>query len=132
MTMTNETRRAKAVDAAYSEWGRRHYRLIIGWQMAVKYLPYLLALAGAGLVFAGVVWAFGHLTSPKAPKVGHLETGNWLGVAIALGATVLIVAVIAAINYFSPGAFYSARRKAFAALAAVGGAALVWLWRGST
>lgn len=136
MTMS-ETRREKAVDAAYREWGRRHYRLIVGWQMAMKFMPFLLLIAGIGAIVWAVWAGIGHLHhTPKAPEPAPAPSsndgGDWVGGALAFGGALLICAVFAAIAWFNPGSFRTLTRKAGAVLAAAGGAAMIWIWKGST
>lgn len=126
MTMSTDSRRKKATDAAWSEWGRRHYRAIVGWQMFMTAAPFLAAAAGlAGLVY-GVVWLWRRIPALSAPSI----PGG--GIALALLALLAVGAVLGGIAWYSPGAFRTGARKAFAALAAGGAAAAVWLWKGST
>jgi len=144
---------ARARDAAYSEFGRRHFKLIIfmssvgragGTIMAVL----VLLAVGFGATFAynrvhdyraahhqapAVTTAPVTAPEPAAPTAAPTPGPDidWAALAFGAGTVAIAAAVLGLFALLSPGAYRTAGRKLAALAAALGAGALVYLLKGA-
>jgi hypothetical protein len=120
----------KAKDAAWREFGRRYWRLLVGLEIARRSAPAVLAGLTVAAVGVGVWWLVTH--APPAPSLSMPDVdmpGRWWHWLAGLGLAALAWWIIRRRNpYASPSPYRFARRVA-AVLAAMGAVAVFLLWR---
>lgn len=135
----------RARDSAWGEWGRRHYRGVIAFEISRKAAPAVfVTVAVAALLYGGVAVAR-HIDNARdaAPPVDAANTTtptvdtaaagvDWTSTFVALGVVAVVVAVFAAVAWWHPGVFRTVGRKAAAALTALGAGIVAYLWMGTT
>jgi hypothetical protein len=120
----------KARDAAWREFGRRYWRVIVGLEIARRSAPAVLAGLTVAAAAVGVWWLVAHAPSVSPPDLGRLNVpGRWWwwpsGLLVLAG---LVWLALRRNPYRVPGPHRAARRAAtvVAALAAV---AVFLVWR---
>jgi hypothetical protein len=119
----------KARDAAWREFGRRYWKLLVGLEIARRSAPTVLAGLTVAAVGAGVWWLVTH--APPAPSLSMPEVdapGRWWHWVLGSLAVVLTGWWVARRRnpYMPPN---RGRRLAAAAVAFAAAAVAVLLWR---
>ena len=118
----------KARDAAWREFGRRYWRVIVGLEIARRSAPAVAAgLAVAGLAVL-VWWLVTHAPSPSSVKFSRLDVpGRWWWWLIGVLGAIMLFGWVRHRNPYMPP--QTGRRAAVAVLAFVAATVAFLVWR---